>query len=430
MLLESIVINIVKKGFGVKPSYSLKVKGDGKVVYEGFENVKVEGLTESFLEDEEVVSIMSSFKDSGFFSVDKDSFVVDDSSTRPFTSIKVEMPGENNINKSKTINYYDDDPSAPLNLKNFEKKVIELTGADKWITKDVQKPAKSNSDTKIKNNKKMFKVVAAVSICILLSMCLVFFMFLNTDILPDDETPDVVYDPPKILSLSSAKAISDNIPVNSYVFEVGNQIYIYFKYSNITHDDIYMFSGEVNLYYEDNLVDNYVFNVNSSEDFVNSCVFLSQESWPLGEYRVAFNLKDEISNLSTSLETFFNLYDKTPKINIFIPSDVEPSYEVYNISYIFNLGDTIFLYTEYNGINTTDNNTKCNLLLEINITDYYDNVYWFYSENKTTVGNNAHSWWFSTNSSWTASLYIANLYLYDYNTGLDDTSTTYISVFF
>lgn len=430
----SIVIKLFRNGLGKGPEYSITIHDSGKISYEGFNNVKIKDKIETSIDEEKIVSILEKLKDSGVFTINQ-KYEIDKTSNRPFTKLVVEMPGEDGSVKTKSIVHYDDDPMIPNSLKSFEDKIDEAVESYKWVKvpkeeekiekkpveppKEIEKHVKEISKKSNTGNKKIFKFVIPAAVAIIVVIGLVLFMLPNIGNEPnDDDTQKEVYDPPQILSLASAEEIIHSTPTLSSSFGINDPIYIYFEYSNVTHNSTYDFSGSVKLYFGQNLIDTYSFEVNSSQEFENYHMFLSNDSWSIGEYRVTFDLTDEISGLSENMETSFTLYDKIPKIIRFTPASSVNAYQDYTAKSVFDLGDTVYVYVEYSGINTTNDNTECNILLEINITDSSGKIYWEYSENKSTIGNNAHYWTVNTNSSWTSSVYNINFYLYDYNTGL------------
>jgi len=418
----SIVIKLFRNGLGKGPEYSIEVYDSGRVVYEGISNVKIKDRIETSLDEEKIVTILENLKDSGIFSINQN-YSVSESSGRPFTRLTIKMPGEDGNIKKKSVVHHDDEPMISHGLKDFEDKIDEMVESYRWVkvpktekkieptpassSKSFEKTEKKSSfvDNHKGNSKSKIVLIGVIGIIVVLALA--FFIFLNTDA-GSDETPNIIYDPPQILSLTP----------DASIYMIADAININFEYANVTHGEVYDISGLVSLYYEQDLIDSYSFIVNSSMDFEETCAFDSDDSWPLGNYTVVFELKDEISNLIASDQASFTLYEKIPKIIKFTPASSVISYQVYTPEFVFDLGDTFYAYLEYTGINTTNADTECNIFLKLNVTDYSGTVFWSYSENKTTVGNNAHYWTIDTNSSWTSSVCNVNVYLYDYNTGL------------
>lgn len=437
---DTIIIKLFRNGLSKGPNYSISVYDNGKVVYEGFKNVKIKDRIQKSISEEKTVLILEKLKESGLFSLNQ-KYSVDETSDRSFTKIVIEILGGDGQLKKKIFVHYDDDPAVPSHIKEFEDKIDETVESYKWIKKSVngkkktdvfiepvlQKLVKPFPGKQTMKNKKIFKIVLPAVIAVVVVLFLVF-LNMNNFLITKTEESVKEHDPPKILSLSSAKSITDDIPINSSTFGINDDIYIYFDYGNVTYNNTYDFSAVVSIYHGSNLVDSCDFDISTDEQFENYCVFKSNTSWPLGEYTVVFELENKISALSASSETSFTLYEEIPEVIVFTSASSVTAYRNYTANYTFKVGDDVFLYVEYTGINTTNDNTECDIFLNINITDYNDNVYGFHSQNKDAVGNNAHFWKFSTNSSWTSNLYNAYFYLYDYTTGLSAAKSTFFSV--
>jgi len=132
MLIDSMVIKLTRGGTGISPDYSLTIYGNGKVVYDGVENVKVKGIVESSIDTEKFISLLSEFKESGFFSLN-DVYSIEDSITRPYTVISISIPKETGEVATKSIKYYHGDKNVPKELKTLENKIDEIVGSNKWV---------------------------------------------------------------------------------------------------------------------------------------------------------------------------------------------------------------------------------------------------------------------------------------------------------
>ncbi len=425
---DSIKIKLFRKGLGGGPEYSITVYDSGRVVYEGIDNVKIKDRIETSIDEEKIVTLLEDLKESGVFNINQN-YQISESSNRSYTRLTVEMPGVDEQVKKKSVVHYDDEAMIPRSLKNFEDKIDEIVESYRWVktssqdktlepnvtkpSSEIKKPEKK-VDIKEKNsNKKILKFAVPAIVGLVLIVVLVFFFIGNVS---DDLSPSNNYDPPKITSLATKDSI----------YGLEDSININFEYSNVTHNNTYDILVTLNVYFDVDLLESYSFNIVSPEDLETSYVFSSNDSWDLGEYTVVFELKDEISGLSTSKQTTFTLSKQIPKIIVFTPVDSEPSYQEYTPKSTFDLGDTLYVYVEYTGINTTNDDSECNIFLKINVTDSSGTVYASHSKNKTHVGNNAHYWGFLTDSSWTSKFYYINLYLYDYNTDLSIEDSTYM----
>lgn len=428
---DSITIKLFRNGLENGPEYKVTVYDSGRVIYEGINNVKIKDTIETSIIEEKVVALLESLKESGIFNINQN-YSISENSGRPFTRLTVEMPGGTGGMKKKSVVHYDDDSMIPHSLKSFEDKIDELVESYRWVK--VPKPEKKSESVSVKSshdfgktinnnpikefkkNKRNIKLILPALIGIIIILCLVFFLFMNPyNGTNDDEAPDIFYDPPEISSLTAA----------SPIFGTDDTISINFEYGNVTHDNTSEFSGLINLYNGQNLVDIYSFEVSSSEDFVEDYAFEPNASWPLGEYTVVFELKDEISGLSTDLETSFTLYEKVPKIIKLTSASSVTAYKEYTADSLFELNETVYIYLEYSGINTTNDNTVCDIRVIANVTasnkEYYSSTV-----NKTTVGNKAQMWWFELDpANWDDSkIYKINIELYDLKTNLSTSEST------
>jgi hypothetical protein len=68
MPVDSIVIKLVRNGVGISSSYNIITYGHGTVVYNGIDNVGVKGRKEESIDNDKIISLLSKFKDSWFFS--------------------------------------------------------------------------------------------------------------------------------------------------------------------------------------------------------------------------------------------------------------------------------------------------------------------------------------------------------------------------
>jgi len=257
---SSIVIKLFKNGMGEDPNYSITVNDTGKVIYEGFKNVNINDIIETSISEDNTVSLLENLKGSGIFSLTRD-YNVDGSSGRSFTRIIVDMPGENGQTITKNVIYYDDDSLVPLDLKNFERKVIELTGVNKWIIKDVEEPVAKKSDS-IKEKKKLdffssnknLKIIAlTVSVLVVLSIIYVGFfsgVFSSEDSnssnlddggdSTDDNDDNKVENDPQISFITttdSSERINGERSGQKTTFSQGDLVYIDCEVTNITHNN-------------------------------------------------------------------------------------------------------------------------------------------------------------------------------------------------
>lgn len=131
MLIDSVVINLTRKGFDNNPSYSLTIHGHGTLNYNGINNVKVKNQVEENIERDKIISLLSEFKNLGFFSI-QDVYYVDTNAGRPFTTVSISIPDSNGQMKTKSLSHYDYE-DVPNELKKIENKIDEVTNSEKWV---------------------------------------------------------------------------------------------------------------------------------------------------------------------------------------------------------------------------------------------------------------------------------------------------------
>ena len=149
MLIDSVIIKLIRNGAGISPDYSLTIYGYGALEYNGNENVKVKGKVEEEFDYNKVISLLSKFKISGFFSLN-DPYSVDESAGPPYTVISISMPGNDGEMKIKSITHYDDDENVPNELTKLEEQIDEITMSDRWVGKSSEIEHETQPDEKKK----------------------------------------------------------------------------------------------------------------------------------------------------------------------------------------------------------------------------------------------------------------------------------------
>ena len=177
MLIDSTVIRLIKNGSDDDPSYTVTIHGKGTVVYKGIDNVGTEGFVEEKFDEDKIISLLTEFKKSDFFSIEDD-FNVDKSADRSYTTLSLNITDEQGSEISKSITYYDD--TVTDNLKSLESSFKEIIGANKWIEKPAiikDKPKKEKEKKTVEekkpkewknaSSKKPIKIISAVIIVII-----------------------------------------------------------------------------------------------------------------------------------------------------------------------------------------------------------------------------------------------------------------------
>jgi hypothetical protein len=130
---EGVVISMERTAcYGTCPVYTLTIKGDGTVIYEGKDFVKVTGKQDSKISDDKVKKLIQEFYDIDYFSLeDSYTYRVNDDGSKtvvqdlPTTKTSITIEG-----KTKSVdNYY----GAPEKLKKLEDKIDEMCNSKVWV---------------------------------------------------------------------------------------------------------------------------------------------------------------------------------------------------------------------------------------------------------------------------------------------------------
>lgn len=113
--------------YGVCPIYSLTIFSDGTVYYQGELYVKITGNKNIKISNEQLKSLRDAIEKADYFSLNNN-YQRKDSTDNPsaITSVIIES-------KSKTINHYLGDNSAPQKLIDFENSIDRIVNSDQWI---------------------------------------------------------------------------------------------------------------------------------------------------------------------------------------------------------------------------------------------------------------------------------------------------------
>ena len=125
---EELVITLERTAcFGKCPVYSLKIKGDGTVIYSGVDFVQIRGIQESTIGTDEVNRLVEEFEKADYFSL-KDSYTSFGMSDMPSANTSIIIGG-----KTKSIQHYLGDRTAPEKLTELENKIDEIVNSAQWI---------------------------------------------------------------------------------------------------------------------------------------------------------------------------------------------------------------------------------------------------------------------------------------------------------
>ena len=113
---------------GTCPIYKLTISGDGTVIYEGQDFVQVKGKQTASLRPTQIQDLVTAF-DQAKFSTLPD-YTHEDTTDSPSVITSITLNG-----KTKTVNHYYGDKSAPQELFDLESKIDEITNSTQWTGK-------------------------------------------------------------------------------------------------------------------------------------------------------------------------------------------------------------------------------------------------------------------------------------------------------
>ena len=111
--------------FGTCPIYKLTIEGNGTVIYEGQDFVQVKGEQSASLSSAQIQDLVSAFEQAQFFTLTD--YINKDRTDSPSVITSITLNG-----KTKTVNHYDGDDSAPQALFDLESKIDEITNSKQW----------------------------------------------------------------------------------------------------------------------------------------------------------------------------------------------------------------------------------------------------------------------------------------------------------
>lgn len=125
---DEVVITLERTAcFGFCPVYTLTLQGDGTVVYEGKDFVRVKGRAEITITKEKVEQLVSEFKEVDYFSLN-DKYNERTITDAPSVITSITIDG-----KTKTIEHYHGDFNAPEQLTELENRIDEIINSKQWI---------------------------------------------------------------------------------------------------------------------------------------------------------------------------------------------------------------------------------------------------------------------------------------------------------
>jgi len=223
MITDSITVKLIRKGAKISPDYSLEINGEGHIIYEGKENVKIKEIKKETIDKNKIVILLSEFKKIDFFSLD-DIYPIEKSEGRTSSVISITITDENGETKTKTITHYHGDKNVPIKLLNLEDKIDKITDSKKWVGKHSEiLPGKQSSNIKVESivskyerlsgmrGTSLRKTIAGV-FCVFIIIFLLFYTiqsgFINTLIKRLDNDQNDEIDPIAVIFASNVEGVT------------------------------------------------------------------------------------------------------------------------------------------------------------------------------------------------------------------------------
>ena len=332
-MIDYIIIKMKKGGAGIGPDYSLTIHGNGKVIYDGVENVKIKGMVESSISNDKFISLLSKFKESGFFNLSNN--YIGDLIGRPYTVLSISVPKDDGDIVTKSIKYHHDDNNVPKEVKILEDKIDEIVGSNRW-TGDISdykefklnqefEPIIKPTDNKRQkivskpSKKKPVKLIAAIIIIVTIFICILLYIeysgVLSPSIKNEGTNNGQVKEKtvPEIIILDTASYV--DLETGNYTSEVafskGQNITVYLKYTNITTINNESCDIHFDLIVKNNNTQ-YHKPLGVNRTSIGKCIhiwwFVTSNSWPSGVYNVTVYLTDNLNNSTISKSMVFTLF--------------------------------------------------------------------------------------------------------------------------
>jgi len=316
-VLENIIIKIEKNGKDSKPSYSLLLRGSGELIFRYLDNAKNKRENLDKINEKDFLEILSNFKEIDFFKY-KNKFQVEKYSPRPYTTISITVPIDEEKSRTTSVTYHDDDSSVPEELIKLEKNINNIIGFDKWISKINYKHIKKEVKTageknNIGSRKKIIISVIGIIIAFLIITAIFLFVLDNKDTVNEqssqNNTPEITY----ISTTSSNKRNNGERPSKNDFFTQGDTIYVDFEYNKFFDDNTTLISnitilGEEKRYYNKHL------QIEAKPANLQDCYsiigFLTNKSWPISQmYTITIKITDITTGNNCQANVSFNLSD-------------------------------------------------------------------------------------------------------------------------
>jgi hypothetical protein len=138
---DTLRIRLSRTGcYGVCPAYSVEIRGDGEVLFDGEQNVLVIGHHRSRIPRDGVAGLVAAFRNAGYFSL-KDEYVAT-ITDNPTCTTSIEFDGH----KKSLKDYVGFAAGMPEIVMDLEGKIDQVAGTDKWIRDTPQTAPSSLSE--------------------------------------------------------------------------------------------------------------------------------------------------------------------------------------------------------------------------------------------------------------------------------------------
>ena len=139
--LNDVTISLERTAcFGTCPDYSLMIRGDGSVIYEGRQFVKIKGQEKKQISTDDVVKLLRKFYEIDFFSFNAEYKEERDISVKPdgrIQEVTMMVTDQPTTHVHLRIDYYqksvEDYYNAPDSLRQLEKMIDDVSGATNWV---------------------------------------------------------------------------------------------------------------------------------------------------------------------------------------------------------------------------------------------------------------------------------------------------------
>jgi len=148
------------------------------------------------------------------------------------------------------------------------------------------------------------KKIMILSVCILIiCICVVYLFYLPKNDETDLGSPEII-----VLETAGNVSINPNSYVPKYSFIIGQKIWVYMEYTNISHGSSCDFSIILSITHQDGEQMALVENRITQDEKACFYYFNTTESWPEGLYIVSSKLTDNISGKDSGVKlTAFDL---------------------------------------------------------------------------------------------------------------------------